>query len=98
MKFLSNLAVALVLTFTVYFSAEAQNLRQRQLMDDNWRFYLNTNGNSTVTGGTPVAQWVWIADDNAPNDADTMANPNLNVSTWTNVAIGTDVFKGRIGY
>ena len=78
--------------------ANAQSQRQRQLMDDNWRFYLNPNTSSMASSGTPITQWVWIADNNAPNDANTMANPSLNVSTWTNVAVGTDVFNGRVGY
>jgi len=73
-------------------------VRQRQCMDDNWRFYLNTNANSSTAGGMPVTQWVWIADNNAPNDSATMTDPNLDTSTWANVAIGTDVFQGSVGY
>lgn len=47
--------------------------------------------------GVPVTQWSWIADDSAPNDAVTMAEPGLNTSSWTNTTIGQDVFNGRIG-
>jgi beta-galactosidase len=74
--------------------------RQHQLLDDNWRFHLNElDGNSTISpGGTPITQWVWIADDNAPTDAGAMAAPGLDTSTWTNVTVGTDVFGGRVGY
>ena len=74
--------------------------RARILLDSSWRFHLNEVGGSTTTtpSGTPLTQWVWIADDNAPTDASTMAAPGLNTSTWTNVTVGTDVFDGRIGY
>src|SRR5580700_6224608 len=83
------------------FSAMAQNPpRQRQLLDSGWRFHLNElDGNSAIApAGTPVTQWVWINDDNAPTDAALMAAPGLNTSNWTNVVIGTDVFHGRVGY
>ncbi len=57
------------------------------------------DGNTAVTpGGSPITDWVWIADDNAPIDAATMAAPGLDTSTWTNVTVGTDVFGGRLGY
>ena len=74
--------------------------RQRQLLDSGWRFHLNElDGNSALAPpGIPVTQWVYINDDNAPNDAATMAAPGLNTTDWANVAIGTDVFNGRIGY
>ena len=45
-----------------------------------------------------MTHWVWMADDNATNDAATMAAPGLDTSTWTNVTVGTDVFGGRLGY
>jgi beta-galactosidase len=68
-------------------------------MDDGWRFYLGeVPGATLTTPGTPITQWVWIADDNAPTDAATMAAPGLNTSNWTNVTVGTDVFNGRVGY
>ncbi|HXR08305.1 MAG TPA: beta-galactosidase GalA, partial [Candidatus Acidoferrum sp.] len=72
----------------------------RQLLDGGWRFHLNeVDGNSALTvAGIPVTQWVWIADDNASNDAATMAAPGLDTSTWSNVTVGTDVFGGRVGY
>jgi beta-galactosidase len=94
-----SLAVLALVTF-LFQSALAQNLRQRQLLDSDWRFHLNElDGNSALTpGGLLVTQWVWIADDNAPNDAGTMAAPGLDISSWTNVTVGTDVFGGRIGY
>src|ERR1022692_2592117 len=98
MKIFPFLASTLVLAGFLAPMAQAQNGHQRQLFDDNWRFALNTNSSSLTADGMPVTQWVWIADDNAPNDASNMADPNLNVSTWTNVAIGTDVFNGRVGY
>ena len=47
--------------------------------------------------GVPITQWLWIADDNAPGDAVTMADPNLNSANWTNATIGQDVFNGRVG-
>ena len=74
--------------------------RTRQLLDDAWRFHLNElDGNTTVNpGGASITQWVWIADDNAPNDAPIMAAPGLDTSTWTNVTVGTDVFNNRVGY
>jgi beta-galactosidase len=74
--------------------------RTRQLLDDGWRFHFNElDGNTTVNpGGASITQWVWLADDNAPNDAATMAAPGLDTSTWTNVTVGTDVFNGRLGY
>jgi beta-galactosidase len=80
--------------------ALAQNIRQRQLLDTNWRFHLNElDGNSTLApGGLQITQWVWIADNNAPTDASIMAAPGLNTSTWTNVTVGTDVFNSRVGY
>lgn len=74
--------------------------RQQQLLDAGWRFHLNeVDGNSAVAPpGLPVTQWVWLADDNATNDAATMAAPGLDTSGWTNFTIGTDVFSGRVGY
>src|SRR6266446_3190863 len=95
---LSRLAVAFVLASAILLSAEGQNTRQRLLQDSDWRFYLNTNASNPATSGMSVTQWVWIADDNAPNDAATMAAPGLNTSNWTNVTVGTDVFNGRVGY
>ena len=70
------------------------------MLDDGWRFHLNElDGNSAVTaGGLPITNWVWIADDNATNDAGTMAAPGLDTSSWTNVIVGTDVFSNRVGY
>jgi beta-galactosidase len=101
MKTSHSLSLALLVTTILCSCALAQTgPRQRQLLDSGWRFHLNElDGNSTVNpGGTPITQWVWIADDNAPNDAATMAAPGLDTSTWTNVAVGTDVFGGRVGY
>ncbi len=74
--------------------------RGRILLDSGWRFHLNeVDGSSTTTpAGTPLTQWVWIADDNAPTDASIMAAPGLDTSTWTNGTVGTDVFNGRVGY
>src|ERR1019366_3420916 len=91
---------ALILAILVCQAASAQSLRQRQLLDSDWRFHVNElDGNTTLTpGGTAITLWVWIADDNAPSDAAAMAAPGLDTSTWTNVAVGTDVFGGRVGY
>ncbi|HWY77052.1 MAG TPA: glycoside hydrolase family 2 TIM barrel-domain containing protein, partial [Verrucomicrobiae bacterium] len=99
-KVLLLIAIAVVLTRTFVPTADAQNARQRQLLDSAWRFHLNeVDGSSNLSPpGTPITQWIWIADDNAPNDAATMAAPGLNTSNWTNVTIGTDVFNGRVGY
>jgi hypothetical protein len=74
--------------------------RQTQCLDAHWRFHLNeVDGNSAVAPpGLPLTQWVWIADNNATNDAVTMAAPGLDTATWTNVTVGTDVFNGRVGY
>jgi beta-galactosidase len=74
--------------------------RQHEMLDAGWRFHLyEADGNSSVAPpGVAVTQWVWITDDNATNDADTMAAPGLDTSTWTNVSIGTDVFNGRQGF
>ena len=74
--------------------------RQQLLLDSGWRFHLDeVDGNSAVAPpGLPVTQWVWLADDNATNDAATMAAPGLDTSSWANVTIGTDVFNGRVGY
>ncbi len=91
-------AILMVLTGALAPVAQAQSLRQRQLLDSDWRFSLSTNGSGAVTSGTPVTQWAWIADDNAPTDAAAMADPSLNTSSWANVAVGTDVFGGRLGY
>jgi len=92
--------VALILALVLCQAAPGQNLRQRELLNDGWRFHLNElDGNSTVTpGGLPITAWVWIADDNATNDAATMAAPGLDTSIWTNVTVGTDVFNSRVGY
>jgi beta-galactosidase len=79
-------------------SAEAQNQRQRQLFDSNWRFSLDTSANNSLIAGSPLTQWVWLRDDNAPNDAATMTDPNLDTSSWASVAIGTDVFNGSTGF
>src|SRR5450759_3981051 len=99
MKKLLTLAVTVVLTLVTLASAEAQTTRQRQLLDSSWRFHLNEVGGSstTTTPGTPLTQWVWIADDNALTDAAIMAAPGLNTSLWTNETVGTDVFGGRVG-
>jgi Glycosyl hydrolases family 2, sugar binding domain/Glycosyl hydrolases family 2/Beta-galactosidase second all-beta domain len=97
----SGLAILLLVTATLCTCADAQTgPRQRQLLDPGWRFHLNElDGNSAlIPGGTPITQWVWIADDNAPTDAAAMAAPGLDTSTWTNVTVGTDVFGGRLGY
>jgi beta-galactosidase len=93
-------AAACVAVFLLLAPAAPGGPRQRQLLDSGWRFHLNeVDGNSEIAPpGIPVTQWVWIADDNAPNDAATMAAPGLDTSAWTDVAIGTDVFNGRIGY
>src|ERR1035441_2586457 len=92
--------VALITALLLCPAAPAQSLRQRELLDDGWRFHLNElDGNSAVTaGGLPITNWVWIADDNATNDAGTMAAPGLDTSSWTNVIVGTDVFSNRVGY
>ncbi len=87
-----------VLFFGVRLPAQSQTARQRQLFDADWRFQLDTNSSATVSDGVPVTQWRWIADDNAPNDAATMAAPGLDVSAWAGVTLGTDVFQGRVGY
>jgi beta-galactosidase len=93
-------AAGWVAAFLLIAPASPGAARQRQSLDSGWRFHLNElDGNSAIAPpGIPVTQWVWIADDNAPNDAATRAAPGLNTSTWTNVAIGTDVFNGRVGY
>ena len=100
MKKLLMLTVAVVFTLVALASVEAQTTRQRQLLDSGWRFHLNEvgGGSTTTTPGTPLTQWVWLADDNAPTDAATMAAPGLNTSAWTSVSVGTDVFGGRVGY
>ena len=74
--------------------------RERYLLDSGWRFHLNevNGGATTVVSGISLPNWVWIADNNAPNDAAVMAAPGLNTATWTNVAVGTDVFGNRVGY
>jgi beta-galactosidase len=82
------------LTHNIYAAAT----RSRTQMDGSWQFYLGeVPGYSLSTPGTPVTQWICIADDSAPSDAATMAAPGLNTSTWTNVTVGTDVFGGRVG-
>jgi beta-galactosidase len=98
MKILPRLTLVVVLSLSVFSSAKAQNTRQRQLLDSDWRFSLSTNSAGTGASGMPVTQWIWIADDNAPTDAATMAAPSLDTSSWTAVTVGTDVFGGRVGY
>ena len=93
--------VSCLATFCLCLPTSAQSEpRQHELLDDSWRFHLNElDGNSAVApGGNAIMQWVWIADDNAPTDAGTMAAPGLDTSSWTNVTVGTDVFNGRLGY
>jgi beta-galactosidase len=95
----SPAAAILSLALCVCLAANAAP-RQRLLLDAGWRFHLNeVDGNSSVAPpGTPVTQWVYIYDNNATNDAATIAAPGLDTSTWTNVTVGTDIFGGIIGF
>lgn len=74
--------------------------RQQQILDSDWQFHLNElDGNSSISApGIPVNQWVYTYDNNATNDAATMAAPGLDTSTWTNATTGTDIFNGTAGY
>ena len=98
MKIVSQFGVFLILSLVALSPAKAQDPRQRQMLDDNWRFSVNTNASSSTAWGTSLTQWIWTADDNAPSDAAVMAAAGLDTSNWTNVTVGTDVFNGRVGY
>ncbi|MGA2747994.1 MAG: beta-galactosidase GalA [Verrucomicrobiota bacterium] len=73
--------------------------RERVLLDAGWRFHRgDLPGASLAPQGLPVGNWRWVPDKSAGADADKMTDPALDVSDWTNVNIGQDVFGGAVGF
>jgi beta-galactosidase len=72
--------------------------RQRISMDADWRFAIDAS--AALTGATEIKTWRWRADANGPQDATTLAAPEVDTGSaeWQNAALGDDVFHGRSGY
>jgi beta-galactosidase len=51
------------------------------------------SGSQVPPPGLPVTQWNWLADNNAPGDAATMAAANLNTAAWPTAALTQNLFQ-----
>ena len=95
MPFSRFLSILLLLLFSLSLSAhaDAPPVRQRQLMDANWRFQLAA---PTALGqAVPVTAWRREA-----VTASQIALPGLDTlrPSWQNAVVGEDVFKSQAGF
>jgi beta-galactosidase len=76
----------------------ATSIRQRILLDADWRF--RATPLSALDNATVIPTWRWKADDSGPTDSAALAGSSLNTtdSTWSDTITGADIFRERIGY
>ena len=83
---------------TVFGCAPDHGPRTRLLMDEGWRFFRGrAEGFTPLPQGNPVEIWRFRMSETGEAEAEAMAAPGLDVSSWREAAPGDDVFDGQPG-
>ena len=73
-------------------------MRQRVLIDADWRFQMDTS--ATLANAAEIRTWRWRSDARGLQDAASLTASDADTAgpEWRDAAPGDDVFQGRSGY